>query len=167
MKREITKSKLQLRKATEADLDIIMQLIRELADYEKLSDQVVITKAQLKNVLFGKNKFVEVWLAEFDGKIAGQVLFFQNFSTFVGKPGLYIEDLFVLPEFRGKGIGKKLLLKVVELAAERNCGRVEWLVINWNKPAIDFYKSMLAKPLNEWTVFRLSEDKFEKLLNKE
>ena len=158
-------NKLVIRKAVVEDVKTILDLIKELASYEKLLDQVVTTEEQLREVLFGENSFVEVWLAEYDNKIAGQVLFFHNFSTFVGRPGLYIEDLYVHPHLRGNGIGKQLLAKVVEIAKERNCGRVEWLVIDWNKPAIDFYKSVGAVPLDEWTVFRLTEDKFDNLLD--
>ncbi len=156
----INMEKLKIRKAEQSDIPNILKLIKELAEYEKLLQEVVTTEQHLQEVIFGKNKFVEVLIAEFEGRIAGQTIFFHNFSTFVGKPGLYIEDLYVRPEFRGKGIGKALLNEVIKIAKERNCGRVEWVVLDWNQPAIDFYKSMGAKPLDEWTIFRLTEDKF-------
>jgi GNAT superfamily N-acetyltransferase len=152
--------KITIRKAKKSDIPDILMLIKELAEYEKLLHEVVTTEEQLEKVIFGEQKFVEVLIAEVGGKLAGQTIFFHNFSTFVGRPGLYIEDLYVRPDFRGKGIGKALLKEVINLAKERNCGRVEWVVLDWNKPAIDFYKSIGAKPLDEWTIFRLTEDKF-------
>lgn len=152
--------KLVIRKAEESDIPAIIQMINELAEFEKLLHLVKTTKADLKKVLFSENKFVEVLLAEYEGKIAGQALFFKNFSTFIGKPGIYLEDLYVKPEFRSKGIGKALLKKIIGLAKEREYGRVEWCVIDWNKPAIDFYNSIGAKELKEWNIFRLTADKF-------
>lgn len=152
--------KLIIREARKDDIPVILEMIKELAEYEKLLHEVIITERQLEDVIFGPNKFVEVLIAEYEKKIAGQTIFFNNFSTFVGKPGLYIEDLYVRPEFRGNGIGKALLSRVISLARERNCGRVEWVVLDWNKPAINFYKNMGAKPMDEWTIFRLTEDKF-------
>lgn len=151
---------LTIRRAEKTDIPYILKLIKELAEYEKLLHEVVTTEKHLEEVIFGDKKFVEVLLAEINGEIAGQTIFFHNFSTFVGRPGLYIEDLYVRPQHRGKGIGKALLNGVIELAKERNCGRVEWVVLDWNKPAIDFYKNIGAKPLDEWTIFRLTEDKF-------
>lgn len=152
--------KLIIRKAEEKDIPNIISLIKELAEYEKLLHLVEITEDNLKKVLFGENKFVEVLIAEYDGTLAGQALFFNNFSTFVGKPGIYLEDLYVKPEFRSKGIGKKLLQKIISLAKERDYGRVEWCVLDWNKSAIDFYKSIGAVELEEWKIFRLTSDKF-------
>lgn len=154
------KENLLIRRAEKKDIPFILQMIRELAEYEKLLNEVVTTEKHLEEVIFGSDKFVEVMIAEYDNEIAGQTIFFKNFSTFVGRPGLYIEDLYVRPKFRGMGIGKALLNEVINLARERNCGRVEWVVLDWNKPAIDFYKSIGAKPLNEWIIFRLTEDKF-------
>lgn len=154
------KENLLIRRAEKKDIPFILQMIRELAEYEKLLNEVVTTEKHLEEVIFGSDKFVEVMIAEYDNEIAGQTIFFKNFSTFVGRPGLYIEDLYVRPKFRGMGIGKALLNEVINLAKERNCGRVEWVVLDWNKPAIDFYKSIGAKPLNEWIIFRLTEDKF-------
>ncbi|WP_337872115.1 GNAT family N-acetyltransferase [Ignavibacterium sp.] len=152
--------KLIIRRAEKSDLPNILMMIKELAEYEKLLNEVVTTEEHLEKVIFGTQKFVEVLIAELNGIIAGQTIFFHNFSTFVGRPGLYIEDLYVKSEFRGKGIGKALLNEVINLAKNRNCGRVEWVVLDWNEPAIEFYKNIGAKPLDEWTIFRLSEDKF-------
>lgn len=152
--------KLIIRKAEQKDISAIIDLIKELAEYEKLLHLVKTTEKNIEEVLFGENKFIEVFLAEYEGKLAGQALFFKNFSTFLGKPGIYLEDLYVKPEFRGKGIGKALLMKIIALAKERDYGRVEWCVLDWNKPAIDFYKSLGAIELEEWKYFRLTSDKF-------
>lgn len=151
---------LLIRKAEPGDIPVIINLIKELAEFEKLSHLVTDSEEGLRESLFGKEKFVEVYLAEYDGNIAGQALFFKNYSTFLGKPGIYLEDLYVKPEFRGKGIGKALLMKVISIAKERNYGRVEWSVLDWNKPAIDFYNSIGAVMLDEWKIFRLTSDKF-------
>lgn len=152
--------KLTIRKAEESDIPNIIGLIKELAEYEKLLHLVELTETDLKNVLFGENKFVQVLLAEYDGSLAGQALFFNNFSTFLGKPGIYLEDLYVKPEFRSNGIGKALLNELISIAKENNYGRVEWCVLDWNKSAIDFYKSIGAVELEEWKIFRLTSDKF-------
>ncbi len=152
--------KLVIRETSESDIPDILTLIRELAEYEKLSYSVTANENLLKENLFGKNKLAYVVFAEYEGALAGQALFFYNFSTFKGKPGIYLEDLYVRPSFRKKGIGKALLNYLVELAKIKNCGRVEWVVLNWNKPAIDFYKSLGAKPMEDWIVFRLSEESF-------
>lgn len=151
--------KLIIRKAEEKDVPLILELIKELAEYEKLSDEVTANEEKLRETLFQK-KYAEVFLAEYNGSLAGQALFFHNYSTFLAKPGIYLEDIYVRPKFRGKGIGKSLLLKVIEIAKERNCGRVEWSVLDWNEPAIGFYKKLGAVPMDGWTVFRLTEDKF-------
>ncbi len=151
---------LTLRFAEEKDIPLIFSLIKELAEYEKLLDEVKVTGEILKENLFGKRKYAEVIVAEFDKIPVGQALFFHNFSTFLGKPGIYLEDLYVKPEFRGKGIGKALLKKLIETAKDRNCGRVEWVVLDWNKPSIEFYKKLGAKEMKDWLVFRLKEDKF-------
>ncbi|HSL89936.1 MAG TPA: GNAT family N-acetyltransferase [Ignavibacteriaceae bacterium] len=152
--------KIKIRYAVPEDVHIIHQLIKELAEFEKLLDQVKTSKQDLQKVLFGEKSFVEIFIAEFDNITAGYALFFPNFSTFIGKPGIYLEDLFVKPEYRGKGIGKALLEAVISLAKERNCGRVEWSVLNWNKSAIDFYNARGAHQLEDWQIFRLTEDKF-------
>lgn len=152
---------IRIRKAEPKDVKTILSLIKELAEYEKLADEVSATEDKLISTIFGKDKIVEVWLAEINDEPAGQVLFFRNYSTFLAKPGFYIEDIYVRPQYRGRGIGKKLLNKVIELAREKNYGRVEWCVLNWNEPAIDFYKKMGAFAMDEWTTFRLTEDKFK------
>lgn len=149
-----------IRFATEKDVQAIFSLIKELAEFEKLSHQIKTDEAELRQTLFGDNKFVEILIAEFEGQIVGQALFFKNFSTFLGKPGIYLEDLYVKPEMRSKGIGKKLLNKIISIAKERNYGRVEWSVLDWNESAIDFYKKIGAVPMNDWKLFRLTADKF-------
>ncbi len=149
--------------AIEKEVPLILSLIRGIADYEKLSHEVVATEEVLRNSLFGKNKFAEVLIAEYKNETAGFALFFHNFSTFLGKPGIYLEDLFVKPELRGKGIGKILLTYLGKIAIERDCGRVEWSVLDWNEPAIKFYKNLGAQPMDEWTVFRVSGEAIEKL----
>ena len=154
------KNKILIRESVIDDIPLIFSFIKELAEYEKLAYEVTATEEILKNSLFGKNKYAEVHIAEYEGTPAGQVFFFHNFSTFKGKPGIYIEDLYVRPQFRGKGIGQALLKHVKHLARKRNCGRVEWVVLNWNESAINFYEKMGAEPMNEWTTYRLSEDKF-------
>jgi GNAT superfamily N-acetyltransferase len=154
------KNKIKLRDATIEDVPLILDFIKELAVYEKLIDQVKTTEESLKESLFGNQKFAEVIIAELDDKPVGQALFFHNFSTFLGKPGIYLEDLYVRPAFRGKGIGKALLIRVIDIAKERKCGRVEWAVLDWNEPAINFYKNLNAVPMDEWTIFRLTEEKF-------
>ncbi len=153
-------NKFLIRTANENDVPAIFALIKELAEFEKLADQINTTENELRNTLFGEDRFVEILLAEFNGEIVGQALFYKNFSTFLGKPGIYLEDLYVKPEMRGKGIGKMLLDKIISIAKERNYGRVEWSVLDWNESAIDFYKKIGAKPLDDWTIFRLTSDKF-------
>jgi GNAT superfamily N-acetyltransferase len=152
--------KLIIRFANGSDVKVIFDLIKELAEFEKLSHFISTSEDELKETLFGKEKFVEILIAEFDNKIVGQAIFFKNFSTFLGKPGIYLEDLYVKPEMRGKGIGKALLEKIISIAKERNYGRVEWSVLDWNEPAIDFYKKIGAAPMDDWTIFRLTSDKF-------
>ena len=147
----------QIREATPSDSPIIFSLIQQLAVYEKLENEVVTTAEELENQIF-KNKYAHVLIAEEKGIPVGFALYFFNFSTFVGKPGLYLEDLFVEPEHRGKGYGKKLLIELAKIAVKKQCGRMEWSVLDWNQPAIDFYKSLQAKPMDEWTVFRLTEN---------
>ena len=162
---EKNSEKIKIRFAEIEDSKIILKLIKELSVYEKLSHTVINSEESIKENLFGKKKYAEALIAEYENKPVGFALFFHNYSTFVGKPGIYLEDLFVQPEMRGKGVGKKLFLELIKLAKERNCGRVEWSVLNWNKPAIDFYKSMGAVPMDEWTVYRLTEDKIDELIS--
>lgn len=147
-----------IRPATPNDLPTIAQLIRDLAEYEKLAHDVVFTEERLGQHLFGPRPYAEVLIAEQDGVSVGFALFFHNFSTFLGQPGIYLEDLFVRPAFRGHGLGKALLLHLAKIAVERGCGRMEWAVLDWNSPAIGFYKSLGAKPMDEWTTFRLTGD---------
>lgn len=145
-----------LRFATETDVHLILSLIKGIAEYEKLLHEVVATEEVLKENLFGKRRTAEVILAFYKNEPAGFALFFHNFSTFIGKPGIYLEDLFVKPELRGKGIGKILLTYLGKLAIERDCGRIEWSVLDWNESAINFYKKLGARPMDEWTVFRVA-----------
>lgn len=145
-----------IRKATPEDTPVIFDLIRKLAVYEKMEDEVVTSVEELQENIFVK-KFAHVIIGEENGIPAGFALYFYNFSTFVGKPGLYLEDLYVEPEHRGKGYGKTLLIELTKIAKAENCGRMEWSVLNWNQPAIDFYESLHAKPMNEWTVYRLDK----------
>jgi GNAT superfamily N-acetyltransferase len=152
-----------IRSATPSDIPVIAQLIRALAEYEKLSHEVVLDEAQLREHLFGERRYAEVVLAEQAGKVVGFALFFHNYSTFLSKPGIYLEDLFVLPEHRGQGHGKALLSHLARLAVERGCGRFEWAVLHWNAPAIAFYKSFGAVPQSEWNVYRLTGEALRKL----
>jgi len=152
-----------LRRATRTDVPEILRLIRALAEYEKLSGEVVASEAALAQTLFGERSAAEVLLAEEGGRAVGFALFFQNYSTFLAKPGIYLEDLFVEPAFRGKGLGKQLLQAIARLAVERGCGRFEWAVLDWNEPAIGFYQGLGAKPMADWTVMRLTGEALRKL----
>jgi GNAT superfamily N-acetyltransferase len=147
-----------IRPATPADVPAILQLIRALSDYEKLSDQVVINEAQLHEHLFGPRPYAEVLLAEEASRVVGYALFFHTYSTFLGRPSLYLEDLFVLPEHRRQGHGKGLLARLAQLAVERGCGRFEWMVLDWNTPAIQFYESLGAVVAPEWKLCRMTGD---------
>ena len=153
---------MEIRYAERKDTAIILSFIKELALYENMLDQVVATEELLEEWLFDK-KAAEVLLAVEDGREVGFALFFHNFSTFLGRAGIYLEDLFVLPEFRGRGFGKALLRKLAQTAIERGCGRLEWACLDWNKPSIDFYLSLGAKPMDEWTVYRLTGDTLRKM----
>jgi GNAT superfamily N-acetyltransferase len=146
-----------------ARIEDTAQLIRELAEYERLSHQVVLKEADLREQLFGPTPKAEVLIAEEDAVVAGFALFFSNFSTFLGQPGLYLEDLFVRPQYRSKGHGKALLRELARIAVQRACGRLEWAVLDWNKPAIDFYRGMGAVPLSDWRIFRLTGEALRKL----
>jgi len=152
-----------IRPATADDAGTILGFIEELADYEKLTHEVVATEALLRETLFGERQVAEVLLGRCDDTPVGFALFFHNFSTFLGRPGIYLEDLYVKPEFRGNGLGRLLLQYIAALAKERQCGRVEWSVLDWNEPSIQFYRSLEAKPLDEWTMFRLTGDALESL----
>jgi GNAT superfamily N-acetyltransferase len=144
-----------IRPATRADLPLIAALIRELADYEKLAHEVRFVEAVLGERLFGARQYAEVVIGEVDGEAQGFALFFHNFSTFEGKPGVYLEDLYVRPAARGGGLGKALLRHLAALAVERDCARLEWWVLDWNAPAIGFYEKLGARPMDEWTVMRV------------
>lgn len=154
---------LEVRPASPDDAGLILAFIKKLADYEKLAHEVVATEKTLRETLFSAKPAAEVVFAELDGQPVGFALFFHNFSTFLAKPGLYLEDLFVIPECRGKGIGKALLIYLAQVAKERGCGRFEWWVLDWNEPAIGFYKSLGAVPMDEWTVNRVTGDALTRL----
>ncbi len=154
---------LEIRPAIVEDTPLILQFIKELAEYEQLSDKVVATEELLRETLFGERKVAEVLLGYYEGQPAGFALFFHNYSTFLGKPGIYLEDLFVKLQYRRMGFGKILLATLAKIAVDRNCGRLEWSVLDWNSPAIDFYKSLGAIDLHDWTMFRLTGENLEKL----
>ena len=145
-----------VRPATPDDAPLIVELIRGLAEYERLAHECVATEERIRASLFGPRPEAEVVIAEAGGRAAGFALFFHNYSTFLARRGLYLEDLFVYPEFRGRGVGRALLRHLARLAVERECGRLEWWVLDWNEPAIRFYRSLGARPMDDWTVFRLT-----------
>ncbi|MEC8951321.1 MAG: GNAT family N-acetyltransferase [Pseudomonadota bacterium] len=147
-----------IRDTTVDDCDLILNFIKELAEYERLSHEVTATQETLQETLFGENPHAEVLIGEFKRDPVAYVLFFHNFSTFTGRPGIYLEDIYVRPQMRGKGFGKCLLAYIAKLAVERNCTRVEWSVLDWNEPSIQFYRSIGAIPMDEWTVQRLHGD---------
>jgi len=153
---------MQFRFAQEEDTALILQFIRELADYEKMLDCVVADEATLKHWIFEKQK-AEVLFVLDEGREVGFALFFHNFSTFLGRAGIYLEDLYVMPDFRGKGYGKGLIKKLAQIAVERGCGRLEWWCLDWNKPSIDFYLSLGAEPMSDWTVYRIAGETLKKL----
>jgi len=156
-------SNFSIRKAEKTDIPLVLDFINKLAEYERLSHEVVATEDDLERYLFGRERVAEV-LIGYEGKLpVGFALFFHNFSTFLGKPGIYLEDLFVLEEHRSKGYGKKLLARLAALALERNCGRLEWAVLDWNEPSIEFYKSLGARMMDEWVVNRITGEKLVKL----
>jgi GNAT superfamily N-acetyltransferase len=155
-----------IRSATPEDVPVIARLIRALAEYEKLSHEVTLREEELARHLFGERPHAEVVLAEEGGAVAGFALFFHTYSTFLARPSLYLEDLFVLPEYRGQGHGRRLLAHLARLAVERGCGRFEWSVLDWNAPAIAFYESFGAVPLRDWTVFRLTGEALTRLAGK-
>lgn len=154
--------KLTFRNAVRDDTPLILSFIRKLADYEKMSDDVIADEKTLESWIFDKQK-AEVIFAVVNEKEIGFALFFHNFSTFLGRAGLYLEDLYVDPEYRGKGYGKALLQKLAAIAAERGCGRLEWCCLDWNKPSIDFYLSLGAEPMSDWTTYRVAGNTLEKL----
>ena len=149
--------------AQRGDEGIILDFIRRLAEYEKMSDEVVATEELLTEWIFDKNKAEVIFALDESGKEVGFALFFHNFSTFLSRAGIYLEDLFVLPEYRGKGYGKGLLRQLAKIAVERKCGRLDWWCLDWNQPSIDFYKSLGAVPMDEWTTFRITGDTLTKM----
>ena len=157
---------IRIRFAQPGDEGTILGFIRGLAEYENMSDDVVATEELLREWIFEKQK-AEVLFAEMDGKEVGIALFFHNFSTFLGRAGIYLEDLFVLPEYRGKGCGKALFTRLAQITVERGCGRLEWSCLDWNRPSIEFYLSLGAKPMDEWTVYRLTGETLLRMAGKE
>jgi GNAT superfamily N-acetyltransferase len=153
----------EIRPARVEDVPVILELIRDLATYERAPNEVTATEEQLVDVLFGERPAAEVLLAFEAQSPVGFAVYFYNFSTWLGRPGLYLEDLFVKPEKRGKGYGRALLVELAKIARDRDCGRMEWAVLDWNEPAINFYRTLGAKPMHEWTVFRLTQDEIAKL----
>jgi GNAT superfamily N-acetyltransferase len=160
---DVTTESLRIERATERDVPLILHLIKELAVYERMADDVVATEDRLRESLFGERPAAEVVVGYAGDEAAGFALFFHNYSTFLARPGLYLEDLFVVPKFRGRGYGKALLTHLAQIAVERGCGRFEWSVLDWNEPAIGFYKKLGAKPLDTWTIFRVTGDALNKL----
>ncbi len=158
-----TSNSFQIRLATSDDVPVILALIRELAEYERAPNEVVATEEQLRQNLFGPHTGAEVLIGEEAGEPVSFALFFHNFSTWMGRRGLYLEDLFVRPAVRGKGYGRALLVRLAELARERDCGRMEWAVLGWNEPAIQFYLKLGARPNEEWTIYRLTRDGIARL----
>ena len=153
----------EFRFATEADVATILAFIRDLAEYEGLPHEVSATEDSLRDTLFGSRPYAEAVFACVQNREVGFALFFHNYSTFLGKPGLYLEDLFVKPEFRGRGIGKAMMIYLAQVARERGCGRFEWWVLDWNEPSIEFYRRMGAVPMSEWTVMRVTGEALETL----
>ncbi len=156
-------SEFVIKRADENDASVVLSLIKELAEYEKLLHEVVATEQMLKENLLNKHSNMEVILGYLDHKPVAFAIYFHNFSSFLGRKGIYLEDLFVKPEARGLGLGKKILIYLARLAKERGCGRLEWSVLDWNKPAIDFYKKLGAKPMDEWTVYRVTGEALDEL----
>jgi GNAT superfamily N-acetyltransferase len=155
-----------IRAGVRSDVAAIAELIRGLARYERLEAEVSMTEARLEATLFGTRSYAETLIAEADGKAVGFALFFHNYSTFLARPGIYLEDLFVLETHRGEGIGRALLMRLAAIAVERDCGRLEWAVLDWNRDAIGFYERLGAKPNTEWTVYRLTGDALTSLARK-
>lgn len=153
---------LKIRETNEEDCSLILSLIKEMSEYEKLSDQVIATEESLKESIFSNNR-AETVILELDGKAIGYALYFYNFSTFIGKSGLYLEDIFIKKEVRGKGIGKEVFKFLAKKAKEEGCKRVEWVCLNWNEPSIKFYKSLGAVSMDDWTIYRLTEKEINKL----
>ena len=152
-----------IRRGERRDVPTILRFIRELAEYERLAHEVVATEEILERTMFGERRVAFPLIASVDGEDVGWALYFYNYSTFLGRPGIYLEDLYVTPAARGKGVGKALLASLCAIAVDEGCGRVEWWVLDWNTPSIDFYRSLGARPMDEWTVFRLTGEAMERL----
>ena len=159
----VTKPALRIESATERDVPVILRMIKGLAEYERLGNHVIATEEKLRATLFGPRPAAEVLIGYDVSTPVGFALFFQNYSTFLAQPGIYLEDLFVVPEARGHGYGRQLLAHLARIAAERGCGRLEWSVLDWNQPAIGFYKKLGAVPMEDWTIFRLTGDALTRL----
>jgi GNAT superfamily N-acetyltransferase len=153
----------RIQQATAADVPLVLRMIKALAEYEQLTREVVATEAKVRESLFGSNPSAEAVIARVDGQPAGFAVWFYSYSTFLGRPGLYLEDLFVLPEWRGRGIGRALLRHLARIAVSRDCGRMEWAVLDWNELAIRFYRGLGARPMSDWTVYRLTGDDLTRL----
>ena len=158
---------IQITRATEQHVAVVLEMIRGLADFEKLAHVVTATEEQVRRTLFGDRPVAEVLLASFEAEYVGFAVFFTNYSTFLAKPGLYLEDLFVKPHARGKGVGKALLARLAKIAVERGYWRMEWVVLDWNKPAIQFYKKLGAAPMDQWTTYRLKGESLEQLAERD
>jgi GNAT superfamily N-acetyltransferase len=154
---------IHVRAAQPGDITVIAELIHELAVYEELGDSVAFKKEEIQQALFSEHPAAEVLIGEADGRAEGFALYFHNYSTFLGRKGLYLEDLFVRPHARGKGLGKLLLKELARIAVQRNCARMEWFVLDWNEPSIQFYKSLGANPMNGWKIFRMTDEKIREL----
>lgn len=163
LQKDAEESDFTIRPAAENDAGTILSLIKELADFEKLSHEVVATEDDIRRSLFGPHPFAEVLIGEYEGIAVSFALFFYNFSTFIGKPGIYLEDLYVKPEYRRQGFGRKMLAHLARLAKDRNCGRFEWSVLDWNEPAIRTYDRLNAKPMKEWILYRLTGEPLARL----
>ncbi len=155
----------EIKAATASDAPVILSFIKKLAVYEKLADEVTATEDTLRETLFGERRYAEVIIGYHRNEPVGFALFFHNYSTFLGRPGIYLEDLYVDEQHRGKGFGKALLAHLARLTKERNCGRLEWSVLDWNEPSINFYKSLGARPMDDWTIFRVTGEALDKLAN--
>ena len=163
MSEQRAKPEFHIRPATERDVPLILEFIKGLAQYERLLHEVVATEESLRETLFGARRYAEVLFCHLGETPAAFALYFHNYSTFLGRPGLYLEDLYVKEEFRGRGLGRALLRHLARLAKERGCGRLEWAVLDWNEPAINFYKALGAIPMDEWTVFRLTGEALDRM----
>ncbi len=163
MRSETSIPNFRIEETSPQDVPLILAFVKELAEYERLSESVKVTEEDLREALFGERPIIFAVIGYYEDEPVSFALFFHNFSTFIGRPGLYLEDLFVRPHMRGRGFGRAMLVYLAQVARERRCGRMEWAVLNWNEPAIKFYKSLGARPLDDWIVFRLSEDALDKL----